>query len=201
VGSQTLTCAICGSGIRGLNLFHTASPGFGLLWLGGWRQVGQRRVYPGGWFSRRGLFQGRRLGGWGSCHRLRPVLHGARRPKEAKSVTSSYKSTRTECLLCNKRQTYSVDFFMTAFFTRIARHGVLVVEGGVTPADGAVSATAMVTAAEAAGSVSISWRSGWGGEAGGLQTENVSIQQYWCMTTRQHVRTWRNRLLAPFVCA
>jgi hypothetical protein len=63
-----------------------------------------------------------------------------------------------------------------------------------------VPAMAMVTPAEAAGSVSISWRSGWGGEAGGLQTENVSIQQYWCMTTRQHVHTWRTQLLAPFIC-
>jgi hypothetical protein len=90
---------------------------------------------------------------------------------------------------------------MTTFFTRIALRGVLIVGGGVTPADGAVSATAMVTIAEAVGSVSISWRSGWGGEARGLQMENVSIQQYWCMATRQHVHTWRTRLLVPFVCA
>jgi hypothetical protein len=73
-------------------------------------------------------------------------------------------------------QTYSVDFFMTAFFTRIARRGVLVIGGGVTPAGGAVPATAMVTAAEAVGSVSISWHPGRGGEAGGLQTGNVSMQ-------------------------
>jgi hypothetical protein len=155
-----------------------------------------RRPVPG-----RGLLQGRGIGGRGSCRWLRLQLHGARRPKEAESVISSYKMTRTECLLCNKRQTYSVDFFMTAFFTCIAHHGVLVVGGGVTPADGAVPATAIVTAVEAAGSASISWRLGWGGEAGGLQTDNVSVQQHWCMTTRQHVCTWRTRLLAPFICA
>jgi hypothetical protein len=75
-------------------------------------------------------------------------------------------------------QTYSVDFFMTAFFTRIAHRGVLVVGGGVTPADSAVPATAMVTVVEVAGSVPISWSSGLGAEAGGLQMENISMQQY-----------------------
>jgi hypothetical protein len=65
---------------------------------------------------------------------------------------------------------------MTAFFTRIARRGVLIVGGGVTSAAGAVPATAMVTTAEAVGSVSTSGRPGRGGEAGGLQTENVSMQ-------------------------
>jgi hypothetical protein len=75
-------------------------------------------------------------------------------------------------------QTYSVDFFMTAFFTRIARRGVLAAGGGVTPVDGVVPATEMVTVAEAAGSVPISWSSGLGGEAGGLQMDNVSMQQY-----------------------
>jgi hypothetical protein len=86
-------------------------------------------------------------------------------------------------------QTYSVDFLMTAFFTRIARRRVLVTGSGVTPADGAVPATAMVTVAEAAGSVPISWSSGLGGEAGGLQMGDVSMQQYRCMKTRQHDRT------------
>jgi hypothetical protein len=90
----------------------------------------------------------------------------------------SYKLKRAECLLCNKMQTYSVDFFITAFFTRIARRGVLVASGRVTPADGAVPATAMVKVTEAAGSVPISWSLGLGGEAGGLQMENFSVQQY-----------------------
>jgi hypothetical protein len=67
-----------------------------------------------------------------------------------------YKSKRAECSLRNKMQTYSVDFFMTAFFTRIAHRGVLVAGCGVTPVDGAVAATTMVTVPEAAGSVSIS---------------------------------------------
>jgi hypothetical protein len=79
--------------------------------------------------------------------------------------------------------TYNEDLFMIAFFTLMA-HGVptmiLVAGGGVTPASGVVPATAMVTdpVAEAAGSVPISWRPGSGGEAGGPQTENVSVQQY-----------------------
>jgi hypothetical protein len=90
---------------------------------------------------------------------------------------------------------------MTAFFTRIARRGVLVVGGGVTPAFGVVSATAMATAAEAVGFVSISGHPSWGGEAGGLQTGNVSMQQHWCMTTRQHLHTWRTRFLSLFACA
>jgi hypothetical protein len=81
-----------------------------------------------------------------------------------KQIQLSYKSKRAEYLLCNKMQTYSIDFFMTAFFTRIA--------------DGAVPATAMVTVTTATGSVPISWSLGLGGEAGGLQMENVSMQQY-----------------------
>jgi hypothetical protein len=82
-----------------------------------------------------------------------------------------------------KMYTYSEDFFMTAFFTLRARGvstAVLVAGSGVTPAGGAVPATAMVTApvAEADGSVPTSQRSGSGGEAGGLQNDNVSVQQY-----------------------
>jgi hypothetical protein len=94
-----------------------------------------------------------------------------------------YKSKRADCSLCNKMGTYSEDLFMTAFFTRMTRGAsasVLAAGGGVTPAGGMVPATAMVTdpIAEAAGFVPISWRLGLGGEAGGLQTENVSMQQY-----------------------
>jgi hypothetical protein len=79
--------------------------------------------------------------------------------------------------------TYSEDLFMTAFFTLMARGVptmVLVAGGGGTPAGGVVPATAMVTdpVAEAAGSVPISWRPGSGGEAGGLRTASVSMQQY-----------------------
>jgi hypothetical protein len=86
--------------------------------------------------------------------------------------------------------TYSEDLFMTAFFTLITRGAptmVLVAGGGVTSAGGAVSATAMETdrVTEAAGSVSISWRSGSGGEACGLQTDNVSVQQYQYLTIQQ----------------
>jgi hypothetical protein len=79
--------------------------------------------------------------------------------------------------------TCSEDLFMTAFFTLMARGVptmVLVVGGRVTPAGGAVPATTIVTdpVAEAARSIPISWRPGSGGEAGELQTKNVSMQQY-----------------------
>jgi hypothetical protein len=81
-------------------------------------------------------------------------------------------------LLCYKMQTYSVDFFITTFFTHMSRRGVLVAGGGVIPADGAVPATAMVTVAEDAGSVSISSSSVLGGEAEGLPLDIVSMQSY-----------------------
>jgi hypothetical protein len=75
------------------------------------------------------------------------------------------------------------DLFMTAFFTLMTRGvsaSVLIASGGATPAGGAVPAIAMVTdpVTEAARSIPISWRSGPGGEAGGLQMENVSVQQH-----------------------
>jgi hypothetical protein len=122
-----------------------------------------------------------------------------------------------------KIYTYSADFFMIAFFTLRARGvstTVLVAGGEVTPAGGAVPARATVTApiaeadgsvptmatvtapvAEADGSVPTSWRSGSGGEAGGLQKDNVSVQQYRYMTTRQEIHTWRTPLLVLSVCA
>jgi hypothetical protein len=102
-----------------------------------------------------------------------------------------HKSRRTRCLLCKKKMyTYSEDFFMTSFFTLRARGvstTVLVAGGGVTPAGGVVPATAMVTApiAEADGSVPTSWRSGSGGEASGLQIDNVSVQRYRYLTIQQ----------------
>jgi hypothetical protein len=79
--------------------------------------------------------------------------------------------------------TYSEDFFMTAFFTLRAcgvSTTVLVAGGGVTPAGGAVPATAMVTVSVevVGGSVSTSWCLGSGGEADGLQKGSVSVQQY-----------------------
>jgi hypothetical protein len=80
---------------------------------------------------------------------------------------------------------------MIAFFTLIARGVstmVPIAGGGVTPAGGTVPVTAMVTApvaeangsapvAEADGSVPTSSRSG-PGEAGGLQMDTLSVQQY-----------------------
>jgi hypothetical protein len=66
-----------------------------------------------------------------------------------------------------KIYTYSENFFMTAFFTLRARGvstTVLVAGGGVTPASGAVPATAMVTVpiVVVSGSVPTSWRMGSG---------------------------------------
>jgi hypothetical protein len=75
-----------------------------------------------------------------------------------------YKSKRAEYSLCGKMQTYSADFFMTAFFTLIVRHilvAIPVAGGGVIPAGGVVPATATVTApvAEADGADPTSSRS------------------------------------------
>jgi hypothetical protein len=57
VGGQMLTCAICTSGVRGLDLFLATSSGFALLELGR-RQVRQRRVCLGGWLRGRRPFGG-----------------------------------------------------------------------------------------------------------------------------------------------
>jgi hypothetical protein len=97
------------------------------------------------------------------------MLHGARRPNEAESVLS----LQVEKGIRNKMCTYSEDLFMTTFFTRMTcgvSASVLVAGGGATPTGGVVPNTAMVTdaAAEAAGSIPISWHPGPGGEAGGL---------------------------------
>jgi hypothetical protein len=94
---------------------------------------------------------------------------------------------------------------MTAFFTLIAcgvSTTILVAGDGVTPAGDTVPATAMVTAsvAKVDGSTPTSWRSG-SGEAGGLQKDNVSLQQYRYMTTRQEIHTRRTPLLVLSVCA
>jgi hypothetical protein len=90
----------------------------------------------------------------------------------------SYKSKGAECLLCNQMQTYSADFFMTAFFTRKARRGVPVAGGGVSPAGGAVPATTMVTAVAADGVDFTSSSLVLGGETEGLQLDTISMQQY-----------------------
>jgi hypothetical protein len=78
---------------------------------------------------------------------------------------------RSKCLLCNQRQTYSVDFFLMALLTRKACRGVPVVGGGVSLAKGAVPATAMVTAAVADGVSSSSSGSARVEEAEGLHED------------------------------
>jgi hypothetical protein len=67
-----------------------------------------------------------------------------------------------------------VDFFLRALFTRKACRGVPVAGGGVSPACGAVPATATVTAAAADGAVSSSSGSAREEEAEGLQEDIVS---------------------------
>jgi hypothetical protein len=65
-----------------------------------------------------------------------------------------------------------------ALFTRKACRGVSVAGGGVSPANGAVLATAMVTAAAADGAVSSSSGTVREEEAEGLQEDIVSASQY-----------------------
>jgi hypothetical protein len=80
--------------------------------------------------------------------------------------------------LCNQTQTYSVDFFLMALFTRKAYRGISVAGGGVSPANGAVPATAMVTATVVDGAASPSSGSAREEEAEGLQVDIVSTSQY-----------------------
>jgi hypothetical protein len=72
-------------------------------------------------------------------------------------------------LLCNQMQTYSVDCFLMALFTRKACRGVSVAGGGVSPASGVVPSTAMVTAMAADGAAPASLGSVLGDEVEGLQ--------------------------------
>jgi hypothetical protein len=102
-----------------------------------------------------------------------------------KSSQSSYKSKKAECLLCNQMQTYSVDFFLTALFTRKACRGVFVAGGGVSSASGVVPATATVTAAAADGAAPTSSGSVLEEEAEGLQVDTVSTSQYRHTTIQQ----------------
>jgi hypothetical protein len=62
-----------------------------------------------------------------------------------------------------------------ALFARMACRGVPVAGGGVSPACGAIPATAMVTAAAADGAVSSSSASAREEEAEGLQEDIVSM--------------------------
>jgi hypothetical protein len=62
-----------------------------------------------------------------------------------------------------------------ALLIRKSCRGVSVAGGGVSPANGAVPATAMVMAAAADGAVSSSSGSAWEEEAEGLQEDIVSM--------------------------
>jgi hypothetical protein len=77
-------------------------------------------------------------------------------------------------VLCNQRQTYNINFFLMALFIRTACHGVSIAGGGTSPANGAVPATAMVTAAAADGVVSSFSGSAREEEPEGLQEDIVS---------------------------
>jgi hypothetical protein len=65
-----------------------------------------------------------------------------------------------------------------ALFTRKACRGISVAGGGVSPANGAVPATAMVTAAAADRAFSSSSGSARKEEAEGLQEDSVSMTRY-----------------------
>jgi hypothetical protein len=93
-----------------------------------------------------------------------------------KSKSDNTQVEQSKYLLCNQRQTYSVDFFLMALFTRKAC--LSVAGGGVSPANGAVPATAMVTATAADGAVSSSSGSVQEEEVEGLQEDSVSTTQY-----------------------
>jgi hypothetical protein len=80
-------------------------------------------------------------------------------------------------LQCNKRQTYSTDFFLKAFFIRMARRGVPVTGGGVAPACDVVPATAMVIVAAVGGLASPSSGLARVEDAEGLQEDDISTTQ------------------------
>jgi hypothetical protein len=195
MGGQMLTCAICKSGIRSLGLLLATSSGLDLLKLRR-RQVGQCRIRLGGWLRGRRplggrwlggwrscdwphacrLFSGRGLEGWGSHGRLQLKVRGARSPNKVETVIIQVETS--ERLLCNQMQTYSVDFFLMALFTRKACRGVSVAGGGVSPASGAVPTTAMVTVVVADGAAPTSSGSVLEDEAEGLQVNTISTSQY-----------------------
>jgi hypothetical protein len=95
-----------------------------------------------------------------------------------KSKSDNTQAERSENLLCNQRQTYSVDLFLMALFNHKACRGVSVAGGEVSPGNGAVPATAMVTAVAADGAVSSSLGSAREEEAEGLQEDIVSTIEY-----------------------
>jgi hypothetical protein len=78
-----------------------------------------------------------------------------------------------------------------ALFIRTAYRGVSVAGGGVSPANGAVPTTVMVTAAAANGAVSPSSGSTQEEEAEGLQEDIVSTTQY------QHIAIQQSSKLLP----
>jgi hypothetical protein len=92
-----------------------------------------------------------------------------------KSKSVNIQVEKSERLLCNQMQTYSVDFFLMALFTRKACRGVSIAGGGVSPASGAVPATALVTVAAVDGAASTSSGSVLEVEAEGLQGDTVSM--------------------------
>jgi hypothetical protein len=78
----------------------------------------------------------------------------------------------------NRKKTYSVDFFVVAFFTCQARRGTPVADGEAWSADGGVPATVIVTAAAAKGPAPTTSGSVPGGRAGRLQGDAVSTQHH-----------------------
>jgi hypothetical protein len=114
-----------------------------------------------------------------------------------KSKSDNTQVEQSKYFLCSQRQTYSVDFFLITLLTRRAYRGVSVAGGGVSPANGAVPATAMVKATAADGAVSSSG-SAREEEAEGLQEDIVSTTQY------QHIAIQQKQQQVPgrfdFLC-
>jgi hypothetical protein len=86
----------------------------------------------------------------------------------------------------DRKKTYSVDFFLAAFFTRQARRGTPVADSEAWSADGGVPATAIVTAAAAEGPASTPSGSIPGGRAGRLLGDAVSTQHRGNFATGQN---------------
>jgi hypothetical protein len=155
MGGQTLTRAICRSGISGLGLFFTTGTGFGLLGLGGW-WVGQCHVLLRGW----------QLRGWSSRDRLWLKPQGSRRPNHFFMVAFFSLRARgflTAVLVAGGGFTPAdCEVPATAMVTIFAE----AVEGSVL----AVSAMPPAGTSSPASSVPVTfWRLGLGGEAEGLQ--------------------------------
>jgi hypothetical protein len=169
-------------------LFPATGPGSLLSGLGR-QQVGERRIRFKGHLRGYRLLRRWGLGGCSSRGGAAAV------PGSSWSCTVLAALVTSTTLLSkwaragsssDRKKTYSVDFFLAAFFTRQARRGTPVADGEAWSADGGVPATAIVTAAAAEGLASTTSDSVPGGRAGRLQGDAVSTQRYGNFATGQN---------------